>query len=66
MNVLVREARKAAGDLGLLPVANSVLRGIVRRYLRECPDLDLRSWFISYADPTGERATKNVMKARGY
>lgn len=38
---------------------------LVRRFVREGrTDLDFRTWFISYADPTGEQAVRNVMKGR--
>jgi hypothetical protein len=39
------------------------VRDLVIRFMREGrADLDFRSWFIAYADPTGETAVRNVMR----
>ena len=60
--VLVREARKVVSDLDI-HLGGSRLRSLVRRYVETGrPDIDFRTWFISYADPTGETAVRNVMR----
>lgn len=60
--VLIREARKVVIDLRL-PICGSRLKRIVRRYLEEGRgDIDLRTWLLSYADPTGETAVRNVLR----
>ena len=62
--VLVREARKVVADLGLR-IDGSRLRALVRRYIESGrADLDFRTWFISYADPVGEEAVRNVLRTR--
>lgn len=59
-----RHAQKLAEELDL-PISGSRIRRIVRRYVREGRfDIDFRTWFISYADPTGETAVRNVMRER--
>lgn len=64
--ILTREAAKVVGDLGL-PIRGARLRKLVDRYVRSGrSDLDFRTWFIGYADPTGERAVGNVTRERGY
>lgn len=51
-----------AGQWGL-PIRRSRVRQLAIRFLREGRvDVDFRTWFISYADPTGESAVHNVMK----
>ena len=63
--ILVREARKVVVDLDL-DISGSHLKKIVRAYVSGGQrDLDLRTWFIAYADPTGEAAVRNVMKLSG-
>lgn len=60
--ILVREARKVVADMHLC-IDGSRLRGLVRRYVETGrADVDFRTWFISYADPTGESAVRNVMR----
>lgn len=60
--VLVREAHKVVLDLGL-NICGSRLKRLVRRYVESGrTDIDLRTWFIHYADPTGETAVRNVMR----
>lgn len=45
-----------------LPISGSRVRKLVRRFVREGrADIDFRTWFISYADPTGETAVRKVM-----
>ncbi len=62
---LVREAHKVVLDLGL-NVCGSRLKRLVRRYVEDGrADIDFRTWFISYADPTGETAVRNVMRGGG-
>ena len=61
--VLARQAFKVVEDLDL-PISGSRVRKLVRRFVREGRgDIDFRTWFIAYADPTGETAVRNVMKA---
>lgn len=60
---LAAEARELAGGLGLALSANRLQR-IVRRYAEQRPTGDFRTWFIAYADPTGETAVRNVMAGR--
>lgn len=63
--VLAREAAKVAADLDLR-MSPARIRLLVRRFVSEGrSDLDFRTWFIAYADPTGETAVRNVMKAGG-
>lgn len=63
--VLAREARKVCTDLGLR-LSDDRLHRVVQEYLRNgyasagC----FRTWFLSYADPTGERAARNVDRQR--
>lgn len=60
--ILMREAAKCAADMGL-NIRGQRLRLLVRRYVESGrADVDFRTWFISYADPTGETAVRNVMK----
>lgn len=59
---LVREARKVVADLNLR-IDGSRLRSLIRRYVEDGrTDIDFRTWFISYADPTGETAVRNVLR----
>lgn len=59
---LSRQARKLVADLNL-PMSGSRIRKLVRRFVTEGrTDVDFRTWFIAYADPTGETAVSNVMK----
>lgn len=66
VRILMREAAKVCTDLGL-NIGGGRLHHVIDRYVTEgrtgdAPDF--RTWFISYADPTGERAVSNVMRAR--
>lgn len=62
---LVREARKFADSRGY-DIQGARLRRLVRQYVRSGrADIDFRTWFIAYADPTGETAVRNVMRAGG-
>lgn len=45
-------------DLHLSP---SRLRVIVKNYEIAAPDNSFGEWFLSYADPTGNEAVRNVM-----
>lgn len=64
VRVLVREARKVVADLNL-DLDGCRLRALVRRFVETGrTDLDFRTWFLSYADPTGETAVHNVMRRR--
>ncbi len=63
--VIAREAAKvdAALNLGL---GGFRLRKLVRRFVREGrTDIDFRTWFLCYADPTGETAVRNVLRGGG-
>jgi hypothetical protein len=60
--VLMREAAKVCADLDL-NIRGARLRTVVDRFVREGrSDVDFRTWFIAYADPTGETAVRNVMR----
>ncbi len=49
-----------------LGLSGSRIRKLVRRFVREGrSDVDFYTWFIAYADPTGETATRNVLRASG-
>src|SRR5687768_3060640 len=62
--VIVREAHKVVLDLEL-NVCGSRLKRLVRRYTASGrADLDFRTWFTQYADPTGEAAVRNVVRGR--
>lgn len=62
--VLAREAAKVAADLGLrIPPAR--IRLLVKRFVAlGRSDLDFRTWFLTYADPTGETAVWHLMRAQ--
>ena len=58
----MREAAKVCDDLDL-GIRGARLRAVVDRFVREGRgDVDFRTWFIAYADPTGETAVRNVMR----
>lgn len=60
--VLAREAAKVCDDLKL-PIRGARLRRLVERFVSDRrSDIDLRTWIICYADPTGEEAVRNVMR----
>lgn len=62
--VLAREAAKVAADLGLR-LSPARIRVLVDQYLRTGTAFpDLRTWLLSYADPTGNRAARNVDRER--
>jgi hypothetical protein len=64
--VLARQARHIVADLAL-PISGARVRRLVRQFVDNGrADLDFRTWFIAYADPTGEAAVKNVSKERGW
>ena len=49
-----------------LGLSGSRIRKLVRRFVREGrSDVDFYTWFIAYADHTGERAVGNVLRASG-
>jgi len=49
-----------------LGLSGSRIRKLVRRFVREGrSDLDFYTWFIAYADTTGEQAVNNVLRASG-
>lgn len=62
--IVAREAVKVLADLGL-DVRPAAVRVLVSRFIAEGHTTtdDLRSWVIAYADPTGETAVRNVMRA---
>jgi len=50
-----------------LGLNGSRIRKLVRRFVREGrSDVDFYTSFIAYADETGESATRNVLRDRGY
>lgn len=62
--VLMREAAKVCDDLHL-NIRGARLRTLIETYVSTGrPDIDFRTWFISYADPTGETAVRNVLRGR--
>lgn len=65
--ILAREARKVMADKGW-HLSGSRVRHLIRRYLNtgQAGGIDFRSWFLVYADPTGERAAANVDRLRGH
>lgn len=63
--ILIREAHKVLADFDFYMSPARVSR-MVHRFVSEGRgDIDFRTWFISYADPTGETAVRNVMKQSG-
>lgn len=64
VRVLAREASKIVDQLNL-PISGSRTRKLVRQFVREGrADANFRTWFISYADPTGETAVRNVLREK--
>ena len=64
--VLMREAEKVCDDLDL-DIRGPRLRSVIDRFVNEGrSDIDFRTWFISYADPTGETAARQVDRERGF
>lgn len=58
--VLTREAAKIADELRL-PVRGAQLRKLITRFVDEGHTMsELRGYLLTYADPTGERAARNV------
>jgi hypothetical protein len=65
VETLTRSARRVLADRGE-EMSPSRLSKVIRRFVREGrADVDFRTWFIAYADPTGEAAVRNVMKGAG-
>lgn len=65
VQTLTREARKVMADLDVHVSQNRLVR-IIGRFVRQGrTDVDFRTWFIAYADPTGEAAVRNVMQDKG-
>lgn len=61
---LVAEARQHMAAMGMHLSANKVSR-LVRAHLAiSGSERDLMRWVIAYADPTGETAVANVMRAQ--
>lgn len=64
VQALAKEGRVIAAELNLDISQNRMVR-LILRYMREWqPGLDLRTWFLGYADPTGNTAVENVMRER--
>lgn len=72
--MLQREAAKVTASMGY-SLHPARIRGLVQRFLETGrSDLidegravaDFRAWFITYADPTGETAVRNVARERGH
>lgn len=62
VRTLTRQAHHVAAGLGV-SVSPSRVSRLVKRFVHEGRgDIDFHTWFISYADPTGETAVRNVMK----
>jgi hypothetical protein len=60
LRTLAREARKIVVEMNL-PISGSRTRELVRLFVQEGhTDLDFDTWFLTYADPTGEAAAKRV------
>ncbi len=65
VEILTREARKVMADLDV-SLSPARLSRLLRKYIRQGrSDIDFRTWFISYADPTGETAVRNVSRGGG-
>lgn len=63
---LMREVAHAASAAGL-SLSPAGIRVLVSRYVETAaPGQSVRSWVISYADPTGETAARNVDRERGH
>lgn len=58
---LTREAARVAHDLDL-HIGGERLRDLVETYVATGHTGDFRTWFIAYADPTGETAVRNVIR----
>lgn len=62
VRTLSREARKLVDELDL-PISGCRMRKLIRRYVREGrSDVDFRTYFLTYADPTGELACRHVLR----
>lgn len=59
---LVAVARRDMAVIDLHLSANKLSR-VVRAYLASGQERDLVSYVVGYADPTGEQAVRNVMRA---
>lgn len=64
-SVLAREAVKVCADLGLR-LGGGRIRLLVKDYLRSgyAQHTGFREWLLTYADPTGNRAARNVDRQR--
>lgn len=58
---LVNAGEWVAHRLGL-DMRRRAVRALVVQYLREGCAQDFRVWFLGYADPTGNKAVRNVMR----
>lgn len=62
VEVLLREAHKVLTDLGVNMSTRRVHRAI-QSFVRDGRSVDeFYTWFLVYADPTGEAAIRNVMR----
>jgi hypothetical protein len=62
VRTLAREARKIVVEMDL-PISGSRTRKLVRRFIAEGhTSLYFRTWFVTYADPTGESAVRRIMR----
>lgn len=60
--VLAREAAKLVDELDLR-ISPRRIRQLVTAFVREGrSDVNFRTWFLAYADPTGETAVRNVLR----
>lgn len=59
----LRVAHRVMEELGI-HLGTRKLHRLVARYIRDGrADVDFRTWFLAYADPTGETAVRNVLRA---
>ena len=64
--ILARQAAIIVAEKNL-PISGSRVRKLVRRFVRDGrTDIDFRVWFICYSDTTGETATRQVLRERGF
>lgn len=59
----MREGQAAMDRVGV-HVSTAKLSRLIRHYLRTgCADVPFPAWLLTYADPTGEAAVRNVMRS---
>jgi len=61
--LLTEQAERVVRDMDL-HISGCRVRKLVRRYVRDGRgDIDFTTWFLGYADPTGNEAVAHVMRA---